>query len=35
MNYVNNAPNAQLVEWTITFEFVTRVIVDQSTGGPT
>jgi hypothetical protein len=35
MNYVNNAPDAQLVEWTIAFEFVTRVIVDQSTGEPT
>jgi hypothetical protein len=31
MHYVSNAPDAQLVEWSIDFAFVTRVIVE--TGG--
>jgi len=30
MHYVSDAPDAQLVEWSIEFAFVTRVI----TGGP-
>jgi hypothetical protein len=32
MHYVSDAPDAQLVEWSIDFAFVTRVIVDQTTG---
>lgn len=35
MHYVSNAPDAQLIEWTIDFVFVTRMIVDQTTGEPT
>jgi hypothetical protein len=33
MHYVSDAPDAQLVEWSIDFAFVTRVIGDQTTGG--
>jgi hypothetical protein len=33
MHYVSDAPDAQLVEWSIEFAFVTQVI-DQGTGGP-
>ena len=32
-HYVSSAPEAQLVEWTIEFAFVTQVIGDQATGG--
>lgn len=32
-HYVSNVPDAQFVEWSIEFAYVTRVIVDQSTGG--
>lgn len=34
-HYVSDAPDAQLVEWSVDFAFVTRVIVDQQSGGLT
>lgn len=33
MHYVSNEPDAQLVEWSIEFVFVTRLILDQTTEG--
>ena len=32
MHYVSDDPDAQLVEWTIEFAFVTRLIADSGTG---
>ena len=32
MHYVNNDPDAQLVEWDLSFAFVTQVV--EGTGGP-
>lgn len=32
-HYVSTASDAQLVEWSIEFVFVTRTIVDQGGGG--
>ena len=34
MHYVSDAPDAPLVEWSIEFAFVTRMILDQAPGGP-